>query len=327
MSLLQVLAVSRKEGEIHTVKEVSFSQQSFQKIGIAGETGSGKSTLLKMIAGLVQPTTGEILFEGRKIRGPQEQLLPGHSDIAYLSQHFELRNNYRVAEVLSMANNISNEEAAIIYKVCRISHLLKRKTDQLSGGEKQRIALAKLLTAAPALLLLDEPFSNLDTAHKNMMKAVIADISDILNITCVLVSHDPADVLSWADQVLIMQDGKMIQQGSPEQVYKQPVNEYAAALFGSYTIISLDLVEDFIALFGININGRDIFIRSENFKITKDKSGTLAAIVTKVMFCGSYYEIEAKILKDTLIIKTNLRNIIRGETIYISVAAEDVWYV
>ncbi|HEY6505584.1 MAG TPA: ATP-binding cassette domain-containing protein, partial [Chitinophagaceae bacterium] len=167
MFFLKVNDTSRQEKEIFSVKNVSFSQRSFEKIAIAGETGSGKTTLLKMIAGLIQPTAGEILFENKKVIGPNDQLIPGHPAIAYLSQHFELLNNYWVHEILEMANKLNENEATGIFRVCQVEHLLNRRTNQLSGGEKQRIALARLLITSPRLLLLDEPFSNLDIIHKN----------------------------------------------------------------------------------------------------------------------------------------------------------------
>ncbi|TKK64909.1 ABC transporter ATP-binding protein [Ilyomonas limi] len=327
MSLLHVSEVYRKEGNNFVVKNISFTQNQFQKIAVAGETGSGKSTLLKMIAGLVQPTSGAIYFENKRVLGPEEKLLPGHQAIAYLSQHFELRSNYKVRELLLMANKITDEEANIIYNICRISHLLNRKTDQLSGGEKQRIAMASLLTAAPKLLLLDEPFSNLDTPHKNMMKAVVRDISDILNITCLLVSHDPVDILSWADEIMVMKDGQIIQKGTPQQVYKQPVNEYTAALFGTYNLISVSLLNEFATLFDISINGRDICVRPENFTIVSYSEGALKGKVNKVLFCGSYYELEVQVHRDVLTVKTHLRDIKEGDSIYLYLSPEDVGYV
>ena len=164
--LLSVESVTKTINEQPVIQDVSFGQYSLQKIAIAGETGSGKSTLLKMIGGLLQPDAGKIYFRQQRVMGPDYQLVAGESGIAYLSQHYELRNHYRMEELLSYANILTEEQAHEIYAICRIDHLLKRNTFQLSGGEKQRIALARLLVSAPRLLLLDEPFSNLDLIHK-----------------------------------------------------------------------------------------------------------------------------------------------------------------
>src|SRR4051794_37012290 len=187
MNALCVSGISKRTGSNFLLQDIYFTQQRFQKIAIAGETGSGKSTVLKIIAGLIQPDGGEVLFENERVAGPDEKLIPGHPGIGYLSQHFELRNNYRVEELLEMANKVSENQASAIFKICRITELLKRKTDQLSGGEKQRIATARLLITSPRLLLLDEPFSNLDMPHKNIMKSVISDIGEKLQISCILI--------------------------------------------------------------------------------------------------------------------------------------------
>jgi ABC-type sulfate/molybdate transport systems ATPase subunit len=216
-------------------EKISFTQRKGQRLAIAGETGSGKSNLLKMIAGLNSPTQGSIYFEGQRVLGPLERLIPGQPGIAYLSQHFELWHNYRVSEVLSYANDLSVEESTALYRLCDIAHLLDRRTDQLSGGERQRIALARLLVRPPHLLLLDEPFSNLDMIHKRGLKKTIRDTMAHFGVSAILVSHDPVDILSWADEVLILRDGRLIQQGPPREVYTLPKDEYAAALLGDYT--------------------------------------------------------------------------------------------
>ena len=158
MALLEVQNLSKNINGNLAVNHISFSQKKFEKIAIAGATGSGKTTLLKMIGGLIQPDSGDILLNQQKVLGPDYKLLPGHEKIAYISQHFELRVNYKVYERLEMANKMEDAEAQQIYKVCRIEHLMNRKTDELSGGERQRVVLASLLTTKPELLLLDEPF-------------------------------------------------------------------------------------------------------------------------------------------------------------------------
>ena len=215
---------------------VSFTQRKGERVAIAGETGSGKSRLLKTIAGLYAAAEGGVVFEGVRVAGPQERLIPGQPGIAYLSQHFELWHNYYVEEVLTYANDLEPDEAAGLYRLCDIDHLLKRRTDQLSGGERQRIALARLLVHPPRLLLLDEPFSNLDMIHRRILRRVIGESATRFDITCMLVSHEPRDVLSWADRLLVLRGGRLIQQGAPYEVYSRPEDEYVAALLGDYTV-------------------------------------------------------------------------------------------
>lgn len=327
MELVKVSSI-RVEEEGHTVLNgVSFTQREFQKIAIAGETGSGKSTLLQAIAGLVQPTAGEVLFENRRVRGPQEKLVPGHPGIAYLSQHFELPKSLRVEQVLRYANTLSGAEAETLYEVCRIGHLLQRRTNQLSGGEKQRIAMAKLLVSSPRLLLLDEPFSNLDTAHKKILKAVVRDIGERLDITCTMVSHDPLDTLSWADEILVMKGGRILQAGTPEQVYRQPRNEYIAALFGSYNLLGPAQAKAFSSLPGILMNGKSLLVRPENLRIVADGGQAIGGTVQHVSFMGGHYEVEVLLPGATVTIKTGARHIAQGDAIYISLSPEDVWYI
>ena len=328
MNLVEVSGISKREGGEVQLAETSFSQQKFQNIAICGESGSGKTTLLKIIGGHIQTDTGKILFEGKKVDGPLETLIPGHPGIAYLSQHFELRNNYYVEEVLSYANTLTDEEANTLYEVCRIKHLIKRKTHQLSGGEKQRIALARLLIGSPRLLLLDEPFSNLDLIHKNILKAVINDIGEKLKITCMLVSHDPMDMLSWADEILVMRNGKIIQQAVPNDIYKKPVNEYVAGLLGSYNVFDTAQQKLFSMFPGVEVDEKKMLIRPENFRIVAGGPQAMKAEIRKVNFLGSIYELELSIsgLEKLVIIETIGKQYSTGQIIYVNVTADDVWY-
>lgn len=327
MNLLSVSGISKQEGDNLILKGISFKQRKFWKIAITGESGSGKSTLLKIIAGLGQADAGEVLFEGQKVKGVLEKLMPGHPGIAYLSQHSELRHNYRVEEVLSYANTLSDEEAATLFEVCRIDHLLKRRTDQVSGGERQRIAMARLLISSPRLLLLDEPFSNLDLIHKNTLKTVISEIGEKLKITCLLVSHDPLDTLSWADEIIVMKDGQIVQKGTPRDIYRQPVNEYAAGLFGKYNLISAAGAKDFSGLPGIKPNGKRMFIRPESFKIVTKAGKGLKGTVSRVSYLGSACDLEVLLPQNVITVKTDACNIVKGETVYVSLSPDDIWHL
>ncbi len=296
MAWLSVQGISKKEKEIFTVRQVSFDQDQFQKIAIAGETGSGKTTLLRMIAGFVQPDQGEIYFKGERVKGPFEKLIPGHPEIAYLSQHFELRNNYTVAEELEAVNLLTAEDSRNIFEVCRIGHLLNRKTNELSGGERQRIVLARQLVTAPKLLLLDEPYSNLDGIHRNIIRSAIREIGSRLNTTCIMILHDAADLLSWAETILIMRNGQLVQQGSPEQVYYYPVDKYCASVLGEYNL--LDKNSPIISASPLHTIGNKVMVRPEQFKIELSTEGN--AEIAEVMFAGSYYTLLVKAGEETI---------------------------
>lgn len=289
MDLLTVDSLVKKLSPAFSLGPVNFRVPKGHRFAVTGETGSGKSTLLKIIGGLVQPDSGSAVFEGKRLPGPDEQLLPGHPAVAYLSQDHELRNNYRMEELLEAANKIPEADAAALYRLCRIDHLMTRKNYQLSGGEKQRMALARLLTGSPRLLLLDEPFSNLDPIHKQLLNDVIDDISMRLGITCILTSHDPADTLSWAEELIVLRGGKIVQQGEPAVIYHQPLNEYVGALFGTYNL--LDAVQ--AKQLGIAIPaGKKLFVRPRRIRISED--GGLKGEVTKCVFKGNLYQLTLK---------------------------------
>lgn len=320
MAFLEVKELFKKEGDTDAVNGISFTQQPFQKIGIAGETGSGKTTLLKMIAGLIQPDAGEVYFKNEKVQGPFDQLIPGHRGIGYLSQHFELRNNYWVNDFLEMANKLPDEEANRIYAVCEIEHLLRRRTHQLSGGEKQRIALARLLTGSPQLLILDEPFSNLDTLHKRTMKQVIENLGDQLGITCIMVSHEPADLLAWADELLLLKDGRIVQQGRAQQVYSKPVNEYAAGLLGEYSLVDAAVLHLPVT------TSQKLFLRPDQFHIGSEEEHSYKGMVEAVHYRGAYSLLEVVFQQQRFFILQHRQAFQKGDPIYFSIEADAAWY-
>ncbi|MDQ6610598.1 MAG: ABC transporter ATP-binding protein [Bacteroidota bacterium] len=315
MHFLEICRIGLKNDEGDIIKDICFNQKKWEKVVISGSTGSGKTALLKMIAGLIKPSEGTILFEGKSVKGPQDSLLPAHPAIAYLSQHFELRNHYRVEEILSIDNRLTDVEALAIYELCRIHHLLKRWTHQLSGGEKQRIALARLLVSLPKLLLLDEPFSNLDAIHKNILKSVIDDVSKHLNTTLILVSHDPLDTLSWGDRILVLKNGSLVQQGTPEEIYYHPAEEYTAALFGKYTVLNTTLKTAFNPLVGADTT-LNKFVRPEEFKLVNGGNSVYGE-VKKVVFMGGYFEIEVLLLDNSIILNTT-QKVETGDMVYVS---------
>lgn len=315
MSELKLTKISKKSGQQHILQNISFEQKGAQRIVIAGETGSGKSTLLKVIAGLEQADSGVVVFNDEVIKGPMETLVPGHAQIAYLSQQFELPKFLRVEQVLAYANLQSEKEASRLFKLCEIQHLLSRKTDELSGGERQRIALARQLLGNPKLLLLDEPYSNLDIIHKNSLRKVIDKVLETTGISCMLVSHDPLDILPWAEHVMVMRKGKIVQTGSPQNIYYAPTDEYVAALLGKYNIVSKALLKQF----GKQKVKSDELIRPDAFKLSRRSSNqSVLASVETVSFCGSYQEVSVEVKGERLTLNTSLLDLKKGDKVFVA---------
>lgn len=231
------------EVENSGVNDINFSVSAGEIVAIIGESGSGKSTLLKCMFGLLAPNSGEVLFEGRRVKGPDEQLVPGHPSMRMVSQDFSL-NIYasvydNIASMLSNTNvSEKQQKTTEIMERLHIEHLRHRKAINLSGGEQQRVAIARAMVAGIQVLLLDEPFSQVDTILKSELRADLKKISAETGLTIILVSHDPTDGLFLADRVLVLQGGALIQTGTPEEVYNYPRTIYAAKLMGNANVLS-----------------------------------------------------------------------------------------
>lgn len=322
MELLSVSNISFQEHGAVVLHPLSFGQAAGRRLALAGESGAGKSTLLQLIAGLVQPSTGEVRIAGSRVRGPAVALVPGYPGVAYLSQKSELPRFLRVEQVLRYASQRPAAEVQALVTLCRIDHLLARRTDQLSGGEQQRVALARLLLGAPRLLLLDEPFSNLDRVHKRTMQAIIEELGTRLGITCLLVSHDAADVLSWADEILVLRRGRLVQQGSPTRIYHEPADEYTAALFGDYNLVrgpERQALAPTVAGPGV------LLVRPEQLRLGPAGGGGVGGTVRAVRFFGSYYELEVQLPTVVVRVRTGRADFVVGAAV--AVTAGTAWLI
>lgn len=304
------------------LEDITFQMDQGAHFGLAGSTGSGKSTLLKCIAGLMQPTSGRILFKDEKVLGANEQLIPGHPEVIYLSQYFELRNHYRVHELIEMAQIIDGPELHEIAAMCRITHLLQRNTAQLSGGEKQRVAMAIALIKKPGLLLLDEPFSNADAIHKQALEEMLFNLRNSLSQSYILVSHHSRDLLAHTDTIIMLQDGNIIQAAMPEDIYRKPVSEYAAGIMGNYSV----LTPAFCSAAKIRMKeGRQLIARPDAFTI-HNRQTPLQARVDQVDYMGHYSMARLRSIDCTLYISYQYPKIFKGDVVYLSVDANKIIY-
>ena len=288
---LELHNVDASLGEEIFLQKIQYSFESGKKYAIMGETGSGKTLLAKIMSGLEPVKTGSVTFQGEMLKNPLELLIPGHTKIAYLSQYFELPKNYYVKDFLDFENHIEENKAAHLKKICRIEHLLNRKTQAMSGGEKQRVALTKKLMLLPELLILDEPFAHLDYPNRQIMKSVIQDYLLNYKANSILVTHDYTDIYEQTDELLILREGRLIASGKPKDLYYRPSNMYVAQLLGpskQYAVKDL--------CFDLSIDG-NILLRPDFFYITEGE-GDFMGIVSQAHFNGIMYHITVTMPND-----------------------------
>jgi len=236
------LTKQHQTGQASGISDVSFDIVRGNIVAILGESGSGKSTLLKSIYGLLKADAGTVSFLGKRVLGPDEQLIPGHKEMKMVTQDFSL-NIYakvydNIASMLSNTNVQSKHQKTMeMMRHLHIEHLKDKKITQLSGGEQQRVAIAKAMVTDTAVLLLDEPFSQVDALLKNQLRADIKRVAAETGVTVVMVSHDPADGLFLADELLILKAGKLLQRGKPAEVYNKPDHVYTAQLLGNAVVL------------------------------------------------------------------------------------------
>jgi putative spermidine/putrescine transport system ATP-binding protein len=203
---------------------------------LVGPSGSGKSTILKIVAGLLEPSTGSVLFEDRDVTF----LLPERRNIGMVFQSYALFPNMTVQEnvefgllVRGVGEAERRAKAMEVLEVAQIAELAHRRTHQLSGGQQQRVALARAVVFQPAILLLDEPLSALDAKIRHELRAELARLLSQFGITSVYVTHDQQEAMSLGDQVVVMDHGRIMQVGSPYEVYAHPQSTFVANFIGS----------------------------------------------------------------------------------------------
>lgn len=293
-SFLEVKSVTKSyPGERFAgIKNLSLQIQQGKITAIIGESGSGKSTLLKLLYGLVSPEEGEVFFRGEKVMGPEEKLLPGHNAMKMVTQQFDDLNLYarvwdNVAHLLPNTHlEAKQEKTQHILTQLRIAHLHDHRIADLSGGEKQRVAIARALVTNPTVLLLDEPFNQVDASFREHLQHDIRQIVAATGLTVVLVSHDPSEVLSLADELLVLRSGEMVETGSPKQLYHHPQQLYTATLLTNATVLTALAAK----AVGVGPNKGTVLIYPEWVQIRKTWSSR-GFTVLSVLYKGFYEEL------------------------------------
>jgi ABC-type sugar transport system ATPase subunit len=265
--------------------DIGFEMDKGQTIGILGKSGAGKSSLLKIIAGHLDAQSGTVFFEGKKVKGPSVQLVPGHEDIQLVNQDFKLDDYHTVEEnlreqILNLPNEIRIKWVDEIIEVLELNELRNQKANILSGGEKQRLAIGRAIAKEPKLLLLDEPFSHLDGRMRSKLIRYFSELKRLRKMSVILVSHDGAELLGLSDKIYYLKNGRFLRSGSPEKMYYQYKSLDEAKLFGSVNSIGL--------------NGKRCYFRPNEYTVDFDENSDKNKLVqlrfVQSIFTGSFYE-------------------------------------
>lgn len=240
---VEILNVTKKYKSTTALNNVSCHIEDGEFVSFLGPSGSGKSTLLNIIAGIVQPTEGDIFFDDDNVTA----LSPKERNVGFVFQNYALypdmtaRKNIEFPlEVLKMKSKEREEKVNAIAEILRIEHLLSKKPHELSGGEQQRVAIARAIVKKPRLLLLDEPFSNLDPWLAEKMRSEIKELQKKLNITTILVTHNQIEAMELSDKIAILKGGSLIQYAPSQTVYNHPTNLFCAQFLGDVRINSIE---------------------------------------------------------------------------------------
>lgn len=245
--LLKVERVSKLFDEVRAVDDVSLNIYKGEIFALLGGSGSGKSTLLRILAGFEKPSEGRIILDGVDITDmpPHERPINMMFQSYALFPHMTVEKN--IAFGLQQDKLPKEEIAQRVKEMLKLVHMqdyAKRKPNQLSGGQRQRVALARSLAKRPKLLLLDEPMGALDKKLRTEMQLEVVDILEEVGVTCVMVTHDQEEAMTMAERIAIMHEGKIVQTGSPMDIYESPSCRMVAEFIGSVNLFEGDIIVD-----------------------------------------------------------------------------------
>lgn len=238
MSQITLRNITKRYGAVTALNDISFEVKDGEFFVLLGPTGAGKTTTLRLIAGLAKPEGGDILFDDESIIA----LPPADRDVAFVFQQYSLYPTMTVYENLAfplraplrkMKEQEIKRRVTETAETLRITHLLQRKTAKLSGGEMQRVSIGRAIVRQPRVYLMDEPLSNLDAKLREALRIELAHLQRTQGSTTLFVTHDQIEALTMADRIGVLSHGRIVQVGSPEDIYDRPATTFVAQLVGS----------------------------------------------------------------------------------------------
>ena len=282
--MIEARNVTKRFGDFVALEDVSVKVESGSLTAILGPSGSGKSTLLRVIAGLERPDAGAVFISGKEATA----LAPQKRGVGFVFQHYAPFKHMTVRENVAFGLQIRRRPRREIrarvdqlLELVQLQGLGKRYPAQLSGGQRQRMALARALAVEPEVLLLDEPFGALDARVRKELRAWLRRVHDEVHVTTVFVTHDQEEAMDVADQIVLMNSGRVEQVGAPRELYEEPANEFVMTFVGPVSKLG------------------DAYIRPHDVELLLEpEDGTTAATVQRVVHLGFEVRVELQLDED-----------------------------
>ncbi len=287
-------------------------------VTLLGPSGCGKTTTLRIIGGFETPDKGKVIFDGRDIT----DLAPNKRQLNTVFQKYALFTHMNIAENIAFGLRIKNKPESYIkdkikyaLKLVNLEGFEERMPDSLSGGQQQRIAIARAIVNEPKVLLLDEPLGALDLKLRKDMQYELKRLKEELGITFIYVTHDQEEALTMSDHIVVMNQGYIQQEGSPEKIYNEPENAFVADFIGDSNIIRSTMIRDELVEilgakfacvdkgFGEN-KPVDVVIRPEDIELVRPEEGTICGVVTDLIFKGVHYEMDVQVGDHELLVQS-----------------------
>jgi iron(III) transport system ATP-binding protein len=326
--------LTKSFGAVLAVDAVDLDVRPGELLALLGPSGCGKTTTLRLLAGFERPDRGEIRLDGETVAGPGRFVPPERRRVGVVFQDFALFPHLTVAG--NLGYGIPRDKARRNRRVAEMLHLIgladaaDRHPHELSGGQQQRVALGRALAPEPALVLLDEPFSNLDAALRARMRAEVRDILTRAGATAVFVTHDQEEALSLADRIAVMADGRLLQVDSPGELYARPVDAFVASFVGDADVVSgrsdgIEVVTPIGTMpvaAGAPQGAVDVVLRPESVRLWLDGSGI--GVVRRIEYFGHDQLVEVEVAGATRVRARlgSARVLVPGDRVSVAVANE-----
>ena len=291
MKNIDLKEINHYYGKEQVLHDINLSIKEGEFFTLLGPSGCGKTTILRLIGGFMKPSSGKLYVGEKDITN----LEPEHRNMGTVFQNYALFPNMTVEEnvayglkIKKLPKNIIKEKCDKYLELAGMLDYKKKRIDELSGGQQQRVAIARALATEPTMLLLDEPMSNLDVALRVKMREEIREIQQKIGITTLFITHDQQEALAISDKIAVMDKGRVLQVGTPMEVYKNPSNDFVANFVGTSNVISKEEYKNF----GIKEDKPYIYVRPEEMILTKDndKDGFIKVKIQKKTFLGQIIE-------------------------------------